>query len=86
MLFFILSARRNEALFAINIDNIITANNKVFILPNKTLNHANLNRPLEQLTYHKYEAEESSWIVQKIYSFQVFIYLDIPCIPVKKPL
>ena len=58
MLFLILGARRKQALFTINIENIIFADNKVILLPNKTLKHTNPNRPLEPLTYHKYEAEE----------------------------
>ena len=47
MLFFILSARRKQGLFSLNIDNIIFTDNKVILLPNKTLKHANPNRPLE---------------------------------------
>ena len=35
----------------------------VIILPNKTLKHTNPNRPLELLTYHKYEAKEKLCIV-----------------------
>ena len=58
MLFFILGARRKQALFTINIESIIFADNKVILLPNKTRKHANPNRPFKPLTYHKYEAEE----------------------------
>ena len=57
-LFFILGACSKQLLLTINIDNIIFANNKVIILPNKTLKHTKPNRPLEPFTYHKYEAEE----------------------------
>ena len=63
MLFLILGARRKQALFTINIENIIFADNKVILLPNKTLKHTNPNRPLEPLTYHKYEAKEKLCIV-----------------------
>ena len=52
MLFLILGARRKQALFTINIENIIFADNTVILLPNKTLKHTNPNRLLEPLTYH----------------------------------
>ena len=32
------------------------------------LKHTNSNRPLEPLTYHKYEAEEKLWIVNWLQS------------------
>ena len=57
MLFLILGACNKQAFFTINIDNIIFADNKVILLP-KMLKHTSPNRPLESLTYHKYEAEE----------------------------
>ena len=49
MLFFILGFRRKQALFTINTDKINFADNKVIILPNKTLKHTNASRPLELL-------------------------------------
>ena len=57
MLFLILGACNKQAFFTINIDNIIFADNKVILLP-KMLKHTSPNRPLESLTYHKYEAED----------------------------
>ena len=69
MLFFILGALRKQALFTIHIDNIVFADNKVILLPNKTLKHTNPNRPLEPLTYHKYEAEERLCIVNCLQSY-----------------
>ena len=50
MLFLILGAHRKQAIFTIHTDNIIFADNKVILLPNKTLKHTNPNRPLEPLT------------------------------------
>ena len=47
MLFLILGARSKQALFTINIENIIFADKKVILLPNKTLKYSNPNRPLE---------------------------------------
>ena len=41
MLFLILGPRRKQELFTINIDNIIFPDNKVMLLPNKTLKHTN---------------------------------------------
>ena len=49
MLFLILGARRKQVLFTINNESIIFADNKVILLPNKTLKHTNPNRPLEPL-------------------------------------
>ena len=69
MLFLILGAHRKQALFTINIENIIFADNKVILLPNKTLKHTNPNRPLEPLTHHKYEAEEKLCIVNCLQSY-----------------
>ena len=69
MLFLILGPRRKQALFTSNIEKIIFADNKVILLPNKTLKHTNPNRPLEPLTYHKYEAEEKLWIVNSLQSY-----------------
>ena len=69
MLFLILDVCRKQALFTINIENIIFADSKVIILPNKTLKHANPNRPLEPLTYHKYEAEEKLCILNCLQSY-----------------
>ena len=48
MLFLILGARRKQAFFTSNIDNIIFADNEVIILPNKTLKHTNPNRTLKK--------------------------------------
>ena len=50
MLFLILGAHGKQTLFTINIDNNIFGDNKVILLPNKTLNHTNPNRPLEPFT------------------------------------
>ena len=69
MLFFILGARMKQALFTINTENIIFADKKVILLPNKTLKHTNPNRPLEPLIYHKYEAEEKLCIVNFLQSY-----------------
>ena len=49
MLFMILGARRKQALFTITVDNVVTEENKIFFLPNKTLKHSNTHRPLEPL-------------------------------------
>ena len=58
-----------QALFTINIDNIIFADNKLNLLPNKALKHTNPNRPLEPLTYYKYEAEKKLCIVNHLQSY-----------------
>ena len=69
MLFLILGTRRKQAIFTIHINNINFADNKVILLPNKTLKHTNPNKPLELLTYPKYEAEERLCIANILQSY-----------------
>ena len=52
ILFIILGARRKQVLFKLSVDNIVFKENKVILLPNKTLKHTKANRPLEPLIYH----------------------------------
>ena len=68
-LFLILGARWKQALFIINVDNIIFTDSKVILLPNKTLKHTNPNRLLEPLAYHKYKAEEKLCLVNCLQSY-----------------
>ena len=44
-------ACRKQALFTITVDNIVTEQNKIVFLPNKTFQHGNTHRPLEPLIY-----------------------------------
>ena len=46
MLFIILGAHRKQALFTLSNDNIIFKENKVILLPNKTIKHTKRNTPL----------------------------------------
>ena len=66
MLFMILGARRKQALFTITVDNIIIEENKIVFLPNKTLKHSNIHRPLEPLIYQGYPSNEKLCIVNAI--------------------
>ena len=66
MLFMILGARRKQALFTITVDNIIIEENKIVFLPNKTLKHSNIHRPLEPLIYQGYPLNEKLCIVNAI--------------------
>ena len=63
MLFMILGACRKEALFTMTVDNIITEENKIVFLRNKTLKQSNTHRPLEPLIYHRYPLNEKLSIV-----------------------
>ena len=54
MLFIILGARRKQALFTLSVDNIVFKENKVILLPNKTMKNTKANRPSEPLIYHHY--------------------------------
>ena len=54
MLFIILGARRKQDLFPLSTDSISFKENKVILLPNKTMKHTKSNTPLEPLIYHHY--------------------------------
>ena len=51
MLFMIFKVDRKQALFAITINSIVTEDNEVLSLQNKTLKQTNTNRPFEILIY-----------------------------------
>ena len=50
--FLILGAKRKQALTSITVENVIHDYDKVTLLPNKTLKHSALNRPLKRFVYH----------------------------------
>ena len=64
MLFIILGASRKQALFTLSVENIIFKENKIILLPNKTMKHTKANRPLEPLIYHHYPDNEKLCIVK----------------------
>ena len=55
MFFMILGARRKHALSTIYIDNIAFQDDKVILLPNKTLKHSKPTKPLQPLIYNAYK-------------------------------
>ena len=55
MLFMILGARRKHALSLIYVDNIVLEDDKVILLPNKTLKHSKPTGPLQPLIYNAYK-------------------------------
>ena len=69
MLFIILGARRKQALFTLSIGNIIFKENKVILLPNKTMKHTRPNTPLEPLIYHHYPENQKLCIVDCLKSY-----------------
>ena len=69
MLFIILVVRRTQALFTLSVDNIVFKENKVILLPNKTMKHTKANRPLESLIYHHYSDNEKLCIVKCLQSY-----------------
>ena len=73
MLFIILGTRRKQALFTRRVDNIVFKENKVILLPNKTMKYTKANRPLEPLIYHHYPDNEKLCIVKCLPS-----YIGIP--------
>ena len=69
MLFIILGTRRKQALFTRRVDNIVFKENKVILLPNKTMKYTKANRPLEPLIYHHYPDNEKLCIVKCLQSY-----------------
>ena len=69
MLFMILDARRKHALFTIYVDNIVFKNDKVILLPNKTLKHSKPTRPLHPLIYNAYKENIKLCLVNCLYSY-----------------
>ena len=69
MLFIILRARRKQTLFTLSTNNIIFKENKVILLPNKTMKHTQPNTPLEPLIYHHYPENQKLCIVNCLKSF-----------------
>ena len=69
MLFIILGALRKQAPFTLKVDNIVFKENKVILLPNKTMKHTKANRPLEPLIYHHYPDNEKLCIVKCLKSY-----------------
>ena len=65
MLFMILGACRKQALFT-TVENIVTKENKIVLLPNKTLKHSNTHRPLEPLIYQGYPLNEQLCILNAV--------------------
>ena len=64
--FKILGARRKQPVFTITVDDIVTEENKVVFLPNKTLKHSNTHRPLQPLIYQGYPLNEKLCIVNAV--------------------
>ena len=52
-LLLIRGARKKEKICTITINSVSSADNKVSLLPNKTLKYRNRNKLIESLTYHK---------------------------------
>ena len=65
----------NRALFTLSVGYIVFKENKVILLPNKTMKHTKANRPLEPLIYHHYPDNEKLWIVKCLQSLTV---VDFP--------
>ena len=69
MLFIILGTRRKQALFTLSVDNIVFKENKVILLPNKTMKNTKANRPSEPLIYHHYPDNEKLCIFKCLQSY-----------------
>ena len=60
----------NRALFTLSVGYIVFKENKVILLPNKTMKHTKANRPLEPLIYHHYPDNEKLCIVKCLQSYK----------------
>ena len=69
MLFMILGAKRKHSLSTIFIDNIVFEDDKVIMLPNKTLKHSKPARPLQPLIYNAYEENIKLYLVNFLLSY-----------------
>ena len=69
MLFIILVAHRKQVLLRLSTGNIIFKENKVILLPNKTIKHTKPNTPLEPLIYHYYPGNNKLYIVNCLKSY-----------------
>ena len=59
----LLRARRKQALFAIDIGNLIVQTDKAILLPNKTLNRINPKHTLQPFVDHSFSENENLCIV-----------------------
>ena len=69
MLFMILGARRKHALSKIYVGNIIFKDDKVILLPNKTLKHSKPTIPLQPLIYNVYKENIKLCLVKSLLSY-----------------
>ena len=69
MLLIILGALRKQAPFTLKVDNIVFKENKVILLPNKTMKHTKANRRSEPLIYHHYPGNEKLCIFKCLQSY-----------------
>ena len=59
VLFLILEARRKDSLLKTDIANVLLENEKVTLLPNKTLKHLTPERLIQSFVCHKYNDNEN---------------------------
>ena len=52
ILFIIIDDGEKPTLFTVSVENILFKENKLFLLPNKTMKESNQIRPLSPLIYH----------------------------------
>ena len=70
VLLLILSERREQTLLAIDIDNVKIYKDKLIILPNSSLKHTKLSRPLQAVVYHNFNGNPKLCVVEcaKLYT------------------
>ena len=69
MLFIILRARGKHALSTIYVENIVFKDDKVILLPNKTVKHSKPTRPLQPLIYNAYRENIKLCLVNCLLSY-----------------
>lgn len=65
-LLLILGARRKQTLMTVTVGNIILYDDKVVLIPNKTLKHSASHRLLEYFVYNKYLLNEKVCIANSM--------------------
>ena len=69
----VLGARRKQALFTVIVDNIVTEENKMIFLQNKTSKHTNTLKPLEPLIYQRHPLKNKLCIVNVLCTVQCYL-------------
>ena len=63
LLLMILGARRKQAIVSIDIDNVVIDQDRLVLLPNRTLKHSKPGNPLEPISYKRFSGNKKLCVV-----------------------